>query len=178
MIDRKRMATGNIIGIVHSDDILASPTVLQRVGDAFNLHNADGVYGDIIMAAPENINKNIRTWSSKPFRSSLLKKGWMPPHPALFIKKVVYEKHGLFDLSYKISADYDFILRIFKAPDLKFKYVPETITKMRVGGASNGSFKKIIVKTREDYLALRRNNIPNPFLALFLKKIRKIPQYF
>ena len=106
----------------------------------------------------------------------MLKQGWMPPHPTLFLKEV-YQKHGLFDLSYRISADYDFILRIFKDPELKFGYLPKVITKMRVGGASNKSLKNIIKKSKEDYRAIRINNIGN-FLTLTKKIFQKSNNFF
>jgi len=172
-----QLASGDIIGFLHADDIFFSGSILQKIADSFDAFT-DGIYGNNYLVQSKNINKIVRIWSSKPFSPKFLNYGWMPPHPALFIKKSVYKKHGVFDLSFKISSDYDFILRIFKDPNLKFKYIPETITRMRVGGASNGSFKKLIHKTREDYKALKKNKIPNPLFVLFSKKIRKISQYF
>ena len=100
----------------------------------------------------------------------------MPAHPTLFLKKYVYEKHGGFETSYKISADYDFMLRILKDKTLGFGYLPKTITKMRVGGASNRSLKNIIQKTREDYKIVRSNNIGGWF-SILLKNILKIKQF-
>jgi len=173
-----QLASGDIIGFLHADDIFFSGSILQKIADSFDAFNTDGIYGNNYLVQSENINKIVRIWSSKPFSPKFLNYGWMPPHPALFLKESVYKKHGVFDLSFKISSDYDFILRIFKDQDLKYAYIPETITKMRVGGASNGSFKKFIQKTREDYIALKKNNISNPFIALFSKKISKISQYF
>ena len=139
--------------------------------------NLDGVYGDLQYVDKSNTKKIIRSWKSCDFKPRLLKQGWMPPHPTLFLKKEVYEKHGLFDLSYRISADYDFLLRIFKDPELKFGYLPKVITKMRVGGASNKSLKNIIKKSKEDYRAIRINNIGN-FLTLARKNFSKIKQLF
>ena len=101
----------------------------------------------------------------------------MPPHPTLYLKKEVYENHGLFDLSYKISADYDFMLRVFNDSELKFGYLPKVITRMRVGGASNRSLKNIIRKTKEDYRAIKRNKIGN-FTTLITKNTSKLKQFF
>ena len=100
----------------------------------------------------------------------------MPAHPTLFLKREVYLKHGNFDLSYKIAADYDFMLRVLKDQSLKFSYIPEVITKMRVGGASNRSLKNIIQKTKEDYRAIRSNNIGDWF-SILIKNISKIKQF-
>ena len=137
----------------------------------------DGVYGDLQYVNKINFKKIIRNWKSCDFKPSLLKQGWMPPHPTLFLKKEVYEKHGLFDLSFKISADYDFMLRIFKDSELKFGYLPKVITKMRVGGASNRSLKNVIRKSKEDYRAIRSNNVGN-FLTLIKKNTSKLKQFF
>ena len=105
-----------------------------------------------------------------------LRNGWMPPHPTLFLSRNVYEKHGLFDISYLISADYDFILRVFSDSELKFGYYPFVVSKMRIGGVSNKSPKNIIKKSKEDLRAIRNNNTGN-FLTLFYKNISKVKQF-
>lgn len=172
-----QLATGDVIGFVHSDDILADNQVVSKLANQFDKENIDGLYGDLQYIDKKNLQKVIRNWKSLNYNKSLLKQGWMPPHPTLFLKKEVYKKHGLFDLSYKISADYDFMLRIFKDSELKFRYHPKVITKMRVGGASNRSLKNIIKKSREDYRAIRSHNIGN-FLTLIRKNSSKLKQFF
>jgi len=170
-------ASGDIIGFVHSDDFLESDNIIGDIVSMIKSENLDGVYGDLQYVDKNNTKIVIRNWKSSEFNKSLLKKGWMPPHPTLFLKKEVYENHGLFDLSYKISADYDFILRVFNDSELKFGYLPKVITIMRVGGASNRSLKNIIRKTKEDYRAIRRNNIGN-FTTLITKNTSKLKQFF
>lgn len=170
-------AQGDIIGFVHSDDFLESKDILKDIVSLMKSENLDGIYGDLQYVEKNNLNKVIRNWKSCEFDISLLKKGWMPPHPTLFLKKEVYTKHGLFDLSYKISADYDFMLRVFSDLELKFGYLPKVITKMRVGGASNRSLKNIIKKSREDYVAIKSNDIGN-FITLLRKNISKLKQFF
>ena len=101
----------------------------------------------------------------------------MPAHPTFFLKKSVYEKHGLFNLNYSISADYDFMMRVLSDKSLKFGYLPKVITKMRVGGESNRSLKNIILKIKEDYIIIKRNNIGN-FLTLIRKNTSKFKQFF
>lgn len=172
-----QLASGDIIGFVHSDDFLEFNDIIYHIVSMTKSENLDGVYGDLQYVDKSNTKKIIRSWKSCDFKPRLLKQGWMPPHPTLFLKKEVYEKHGLFDLSYRISADYDFLLRIFKDPELKFGYLPKVITKMRVGGASNKSLKNIIKKSKEDYRAIRINNIGN-FLTLARKNFSKIKQLF
>lgn len=169
-------ATGEVIGFVHSDDLLASQDVLKSLTEIFEATNADGVYGDLLYVNKNNTNEIIRYWKSKPFDRKNLKYGWMPAHPTLFLKREVYKKHGLFDLDFKIAADYDFMLRILKDQELKFEYLPQVITKMRVGGASNKSLNNIIQKSKEDLKAMRKNQIGG-YGTLFFKNIRKINQF-
>jgi len=171
------VATGDVIGFVHSDDFLASKELLSKIARVFQEEKVDGVYGDLQYVNKEDISKVIRYWKSEAFKPELLKKGWMPAHPTLFLKKEVYEKHGLFNLNYNIAADYDLMLRIFRDPTLKFKYLPEVITKMRVGGASNRSLKNIKLKSQEDLKALRANGIKNPLKVLAYKNFSKLGQF-
>jgi len=170
------IATGDVIGFLHSDDLFPSSTIISELASKINNDNLDGIYGDLQYVNKENTNKIIRLWKSCEFKLELLKKGWMPAHPTLFLKKHVYYKHGEFNTSYKISADYDFMLRILKDKTLKFGYLPRVITKMRVGGASNRSFKNIIRKTKEDYNAVCSNNVGGWF-SIFLKNTTKLRQF-
>lgn len=170
-------ATGDIIGFVHSDDFLASPQILYDVVNSLQGNEADGVYGDLQYVDKEDTSKVIRYWKSKTFTPDLINKGWMPAHPTLFLKKEVYQKHGDFNLEYNIAADYDLMLRIFGDRSLKFHYLPQVITKMRVGGASNRSLKNIKQKSMEDLRALRANGIKNPLKVLGYKNFSKLTQF-
>ena len=158
-------------------DVLNESNTIEDIVNTFNIESVDGVYGDLLYVDKQNINKIIRNWKSCIFEKKLLNKGWMPPHPTLFLKKNIYHKYGLFDLNYSISSDYEFILRIFKNKSLKFTYIPNVISKMRIGGASNRNIKNIINKTIEDYRALKSNNIGNLF-SLIRKNTSKIKQFF
>jgi len=171
-------ATGDIIGFVHSDDYLAGPEIISDIVKIFEAEDADGVYGDLLYVNKEDTMRVIRSWKSRSFNPKLLKKGWMPAHPTLFMKKEVYQKHGNFDLKFKIAADYDFMLRVLRDPSLKFYYVPKVITKMRVGGASNRSLKNMYQKSKEDFIVIKSNDIPVPMRVLLFKNFSKIPQFF
>lgn len=173
-----KLSTGDIIGFVHSDDLLSSPLILETISKIFEEKNVDGVYGDLVYTDKEDTSKIIRYWKSKEFQPSLLDNGWMPAHPTIFLKKDVYQKHGNFNLNYKIAADYDLILRIFSDNTLKFKYLPTIITKMRVGGISNRGIENILLKMYEDYIALKTNKISNPLLVLLKKNGSKLSQFF
>lgn len=169
--------TGDVVGLVHADDILADEKVLDRVARAFSDPEIDAVYGDLDYVDKENPARVIRHWKAGPFTKAKLRAGGMPPHPTLFLRRRVFESHGLFDTSFKIAADYDAILRYFGAGDVRPAYIPEVLVKMRVGGASNRSFKAIVEKSREDYRALSRNGVGG-IATLASKNLSKIPQFF
>ncbi|MEM5563998.1 glycosyltransferase family 2 protein [Psychroserpens sp. AS72] len=171
-------ATGDIVGFVHSDDFLADDECISQIVQAFKNHKVDGVYGNLHYVSFENPDVVIRNWTSQPFQPKLLKRGWMPAHPTLFLNRKVYETLGNFNLAYKIAADYDFILRIFTSSKYSFHYLPKTVVKMRVGGASNKSLKNLIRKTKEDLKAARTNHLSFPLSVIVMKNLSKIPQWF
>jgi len=180
------LATGDIIGLLHSDDTFASSQTLEHIANAFLLQDsndpdhkrADVVYGDLVFTESRETSKIVRFWVSKPFTSSMLNQGWMLPHLTVFFRRFVYEKHGLYNIKLKCSADYDYLLRVFKDPSLQFFYIPETITRMRMGGISTGGLGQILNKKLEDFWVLKHNKMPSPFWILLRKNYSKIPQLF
>ena len=172
-----RKAEGEVLGFVHSDDFLASPGILSALVAALSKAQADGVYGDLQYISAGQEERVIRRWKSRAFHARLLQKGWMPAHPTFFLRRHVYEKHGGFDLDFRIAADYDFMLRVLKDPSLTFTYLPRVVTKMRVGGNSNGSLRNILNKSQEDYRAMKKNGLSFPLGALLAKNLSKIPQF-
>ncbi|WP_170429447.1 glycosyltransferase family 2 protein [Ruegeria arenilitoris] len=169
-------ATGDVIGLLHSDDFFAHGEVLARVAKVFQETDADAVYGDLDYVSGQDSSKVVRHWVSGPFSLGKLKRGWMPPHPSLFIKRDVITRYGAYDDSFQISADYDSILRYFGRGRISAAYLPEVLTKMRLGGASNGSVVRIIRKSKEDYRAVRRNGVGGAS-TLIMKNARKLPQF-
>jgi len=161
-------ATGDVIGLLHSDDYLTSSSVIAKVADAFADPSIDGVYGDLDYVAADDTGRVIRHWKSGIFSPEKLRRGWMPPHPTVYLRREVFERLGVYDTSYQIAADYDAMLRYLGKGAIRLHYIPEVLVKMRVGGASNRSFGHIIQKSREDYRALRKNEIGG-LRALFLK---------
>ena len=170
-------ANGEIIGFLHSDDIFYNSEVLKKIIYKFRNYDIDGLYGNLEYVEKIDTNKVVRFWESCAFNNNLLRKGWAPPHPTLFLKSNIYKKHGKFDLKFKISADYDFMLRIFKDDSLKFEYVPRVITRMRTGGVSNKNIKNIFIKTFEDFKAIRKNKIGSVG-TLLRKNTSKIKQFY
>jgi glycosyltransferase len=173
-----RNSEGEIIGILHSDDLFADNMVLQEINDKFLETSADVVYGDLLYVDKNDPGKIIRYWQSCSFNNNLMRKGWMPPHPTMFVRKEVYLRYGFFDPHYTIAADYDFILRVLQKRELKIEYLPNVITKMRMGGASNRSIKNLFIKSSEDYSIIKKNNIPFPLMVLMRKNLSKVSQFF
>ncbi len=171
------MATGEVVGFVHADDMIADEHCISAIAAAFEAHGVDGVYGDLHYVEAAKPNKRVRNWKSCDFKPELLPQGWMPAHPTLYLKTAVYRKYGDFDTSYHIASDYEFMLRIFKQQALRFYYLPKTLVKMRTGGVSNRNFKNIIQKSKEDLRALQAHKIGGLW-TLWLKNSSKLQQFF
>lgn len=169
-------ATGDIIGFLHSDDLFAYPDAVTDIVNTFSKHNSDAIYADLQYVNKDNIDSVVRYWKSGDYHISKMKKGWMPPHPTFYMKRSCYEQFGLFDLSFKIAADYDSLLRYLYLNKVSMSYLPEVTIKMRVGGASNRDLNNIILKTKEDIRALKNSKVPW-VSALAIKNVSKIPQF-
>ena len=169
-------ASGEIIGLMHSDDFFAHNDVLAKVVACFAQTGADAVYGDLDYVSAKDPDQIIRHWRSGGYTRQKLARGWMPPHPALFVRREVFAQHGDYNTSYQIAADYDAMLRWLWTGNVRAAYVPEVLVKMRVGGESNRSLGRILRKSKEDYRALRTNGVGG-IGALAWKNISKIPQF-
>lgn len=171
-----RHCSGDVVGFLHADDLLSGPDVLNRVASAFSRQSVGCAYGDLQYVCKDNPLEVIRYWRAGVFIQSKLGWGWMPPHPTLYVRRNLYTQLGEFNTSYRIAADYDFILRLFSVVDLNPIYIPEVLVKMRVGGASNRSLKNIMLKSYEDWLALRANRVGG-LGALIWKNVSKAGQF-
>ncbi len=167
-------SSGEILGLLHSGDTFSSNDILKKIENRFQEKNPDILYGDLIYVQKENTSKVIRSWKSGSPRN--LSWGWIPPHPALFMKKSIFEEVGTFDTQFKISADYDFMLRAFKNDAYKIDYLPQVLVKMRTGGKSNNTLKTIFEKTKEDWKIIRKNKVGH-LHTLALKKLSKLSQF-
>jgi glycosyltransferase len=170
-------ASGDVVGLMHSDDSFADESVLALVAAAFSDPLVDAVYGDLEYVAKADTSRVIRRWQSGEFSAARLAWGWMPPHPTLFLRRRVIEEWGCFDTQFRIAADYDAILRYFSQGKIRPAYIPRVLVKMRVGGESNRSLGRIWLKSREDYKALRRNGVGGVG-ALVWKNVSKLGQFF
>ena len=137
-----KMATGDVVGILNSDDFFTSDDVIAQVADAFESDESnDAVYGDIHFVKDENLKKCTRYYSSKSFRPWLLRFGFMPAHPSFYCKKEVFEKYGLYDLQYRTSSDFEMMVRLLGKYKIKTKYLPLDFVTMRTGGESTAGLE-------------------------------------
>jgi glycosyltransferase involved in cell wall biosynthesis len=171
------LATGDIVGILNSDDVYLDINVIQNVIDVFEKKKVDSAYGDLYYVDENNLSKVSRYWKSSDFVQGSFSKGWHPPHPTFFVKKEIYNKYGIFDDNNKISADFELMLRFLERFKISTTYLPQVIVKMREGGASNQSIKNIIKGNLNILKAFDENNIKvNKFTYLFYRFIPKILQ--
>lgn len=181
-----RAAKGDIIGILHSDDEFIDENTIKTIAEIFLNKKIDILFSNLFYTKKHNTKKIIRKWDSnlnEGLQSSklILKKinqGWSPPHPTLFLSKDFLKNNNiLYDENFKISSDYDFIIRLFNITNAKIFFLDRFTIKMRFGGASNRSIKNLIIKTKEDFQILKKNKL-NPYKLLFLKNFSKISQFF
>ncbi|MBE7373015.1 glycosyltransferase family 2 protein [Pseudomonas lopnurensis] len=172
-------ATGEIIGILNSDDFYLHSHVLQEVADAFAADPAlEVLMGDVDFVSDEDLNKPVRTYRATGFRPWMFRLGFMPPHPAIFIRKTAYERVGLYKLGYKIAADFDFLVRLLLLDRAKYRIAGTQWVRMRTGGASTAGWKSNLTSTREMLRSLRENGVfsclPMLLLRLPVKYIKQV----
>ena len=172
------MATGDIIGILNSDDMLDGDDVIEAIVKTFVEKNVDSIYGDLEYVDPEDTNKIYRIWKGKPYRRNLFRTGWMPAHPTFYFKRELLKKYGGYENHYFSAADYEFMARYLYKFRISSFYLPKLIVKMRTGGQSNSSLRKRLRANRRDYLAMKKNNIPFAFIVSILKPLSKLHQYY
>ncbi|MFY8020080.1 MAG: glycosyltransferase family 2 protein [Bacteroidia bacterium] len=171
------MATGDIIAMLHSDDFYTHDLVLSQVVEAFENTDCEAVYSNLYYVDGKNTNKIVRVWDSGSFPPSDFYKGWMPPHPAFFVRRAVYEKYGAFNTLLKSSADYELMLRLILRHQINIAYIPKFFVKMRTGGASNRSFINRLKANIEDRKAWQLNQLKPRWYTLILKPFIKVFQY-
>lgn len=173
-----KMATGDVIGILNADDILASNDVISSIIREFQDKNADAVYGNLNYIDLNTPKKIIRRWISKQFIKKDIQLGWMPAHPTLYLKKELFTSFGSYSLDFGTAADYELMVRFLYVYQVKARYLNKLIVNMRVGGMSNSSLKQRYLALINDYRAIKKNKLPFPLMTIFLKKVSKLQQFF
>lgn len=172
------MATGDIIGILNSDDVLEDDSVIASIVEAFQTQKTDSIYGDLEYVDPGDLTKIYRIWKGKPYKRSLFQFGWMPAHPTFYFKRELFLKYGGYETHFFSAADYEFMCRYLYKHRVSSFYIPKLLVKMRRGGQSNNNLKMRLRANRRDYLAMKKNGIVFPFLVSILKPLSKLHQYY
>lgn len=170
-------ASGEVIGILNSDDFYPHPQVISRVVALMEKTGADALYADLDYVDAENTDAIVRSWKSQPYHQRLFQQGWMPPHPTFFVRKGVYEQYGGFNTQLRFAADYELMLRFLLRHGVSVCYLPEVVTKMRMGGLSNAAWKNRLKANREDREAWRLNGLQPRWYTIVMKPLRKIGQF-
>ena len=175
-----KIATGEVIGFLNSDDFYANNKIISKVASVFNNNSSiDACYADLVYTQQMDTSKVIRYWKSNKFIAGSFSKGWRPPHPTFFARSSVYKRFGQFNLDYSISADYELMMRFLEIYKINVHYIPELWVKMRVGGLSNKSHKNILKQNQEDLNALKKHNLYKNIYIFFTCKIfSRIKQFF
>lgn len=169
-----KIATGDIVGILNSDDFLTSIDVITKIANAFNTNSIDAVYGDIRFVNPHNIDKIVRYYSSRWFSPFLFRFGFMPPHPSFYTRKECYEKFGLYKTDYTIASDFELLIRFLNVNQLKTHYINSCFVTMRTGGYSTRNLRSKLTINVEIIRGCRENGIYTNMILLSLKYLFKI----
>jgi len=171
------LATGDVVGILNSDDFYIDDQVIQRVVKEFEVKDVDSVYADLEFVKPVNLDKTVRYYDSSKFNPSKFAYGWMPAHPTFFVKRDIYKKYGVFRADLKIAADFDILARFLFTHKISYSYMQEVLVKMRLGGVST-SFNNIWIINIEQLQVCRDNHINTNIFKILLKYPIKILGYF
>ena len=171
------LATGEIVGIINSDDIYADDYVIDKIVEFITKKNVHTCYGNLIYIDQKNTNRIIRFWRSGKYSKAKFKRGWMPPHPTFFVKNQIYKTYGSFNLKFPIIADYELMLRFLYKHNISTVYIPKVLVKMRTGGESRPSIINVINNSISCYRAWKENGLgPNP-ITFLLKPLSKMNQF-
>ena len=172
------MATGDVVGILNSDDFYSSPNVIEEIVRVISASDIDAVYGDVHYVHPCDTGKCIRYYSSRLFHRTWMRLGFMPAHPSFYCRRTIYEQFGAFDLSYKVAADFENLLRLIYVHRIRTKYLPLDFVTMRTGGASTNGLKSRMGGMNEHLRSLRENGVKSNRFILSLRYFYKITEYF
>ena len=172
------MATGDVVGILNSDDFYTSDDVLATITQAFSRPDApDAVYGDVHYVDEYDTTKVVRYYSSSRFSRSLMPMGYMPAHPSFYVRRECYERYGTFDLSYAIAADFENILRLIYVNRIRTLYISKDFVTMRMGGASSSGLASYFRIAADHFSAFKKNGVKPNHLLYFLRYVKKLLEF-
>lgn len=168
------LATGEVVGFLNSDDVLAHADVVKIIAQTMANSVIDACYGDLVYVARDDTNKVVRYWKSKTYRHGLFDRGWVPAHPTFYARRVLYQNYGNFDLGMQLAADFDILLRFFEGHQITSTYIPEVLVRMRLGGATNVSFRNVLRQNMEIARAFRKYGLSvglKPFVFRLMSRL-------
>jgi len=172
------LATGDVIAFLNADDVYKDDSVIERVVQQMQTDRLDALYGNVEFFHPGRPLQVVRTYDSGRFNPKRLGWGWMPAHPALFVRRRVFEHHGKFSEGYRIAGDFEFVARIFKSGKLKYKHLAEVLVRMQTGGLSTSGLKATYLLNSEILRACRQNGIRTNWLMILSKYFFKVRELF
>lgn len=173
-----RSATGQIIAFLNADDVYARDHVISRVTSIMEHEQLDALLGDVAFVSYNDSTRIVRRYASSRFTPKRIAWGWMPAHPALFLRREVFERVGPFRTDYRIAGDFEFVARVFQSGKLRYWHLPEILVNMRMGGASTAGWRSTILLNREVLRACRENGIPTSLLKILSKYPWKLWEFF
>lgn len=168
-----KLATGDIVGILNSDDMYYDNECLKYVNDEFVKQDFDSIYADMVYVRPDNLDNVVRYYRSAGFNTKKFAYGFMPAHPTFFVKRECYEKYGYFKTDYRIAADFELLLRFLVANNVSYKYVPKILVRMRTGGVSTRNLMSNYIINQELVRACKENGVDTNILKVLTKYITK-----
>lgn len=172
-----RLATGEVVGFLNSDDVFADTGVLSRIGKAMQDDRVDACFGDLVYVGEHDLSRVVRYWKSREHRPGLCARGWMPAHPTFYARRTIYERFGDFDLSLTLQSDFEMALRLLDIARIRTRYLPGIMVRMRMGGASNASLRNVVRGNLEAARACRKHGLPGGFRFIVSKVLSRVPQF-
>lgn len=171
------LASGEVVCFLNADDVYAHDGVIAEVVDAMQIQELDALFGDAVFYRPEAPERLVRHYRSGRFRPSRIAWGWMPAHPAMFLRRQIFDRVGLFRTDYRIAGDFEFVARAFHRGELTYQHLPQVLVKMRTGGVSTSGWRNTLLLNREVLRACRENDISTNWLKILTKYPRKLMEF-
>ena len=173
-----QLATGDVVAFLNADDFYRDPEVLAQVAEVMQAEQLDALYGDVEFFRPDKQDAVARRYNSGRFTAGRLGWGWMPAHPALFVRRALFKRYGMFSTDYRIAGDFEFIARVFKHPELRHRHLPKSLVCMQMGGISTSGWRATLQLNREMMRACRANAINTNWLKMLVRYPLKALEFF
>ncbi len=173
-----RLATGDVVAFLNADDFYKNMGVLAQMVKIMQAEQLDALYGDVEFFWPGQIETVARRYNSGRFTVGGLGWGWMPAHPALFVRRALFERFGMFRTDYRIAGDFEFVARVFTHPELRYRHLPESLVRMQLGGVSTSGWRATLQLNREMMRACQENAISTNWLKMLLRYPLKGWEFF